>query len=636
MKLQLKFYLGIIVVFAMLAVVIAVISINYVNTNTIRAAENRVRIYARAAWEIHNAKVEQIRSATEILTQRPSVQDMLLNPADEQRLDAMRKDLEAIRQAQGMDFLNLVAPDGTVVLRARSPYHRGDNIAADPLLQQAFSAQRSSAGNVIWDGERMATEGPDLAGQCLAIGQDPRGMISGAAVPVTTDGQLTGAVEMGILLNGSVEEVDRIRDAVFESESYKGKPVGTATIFMGDLRISTNVLNAEGQRALGTRVSQEVAERVLDQGLSWTGRAFVVDTWYLSQYDPIQEPGGQIIGMLYVGELEQKYLDMGVRAMVLYLLAVLGGMILGFLVAFVLTRGILNPIGALSEGTRRVSEGDFGYRVAVKANDEVGQLSASFNQMAEDLEKQRQEIVRNQQELEELNQELRAINRNYMEMLGFVSHELKNPLTSALMSLFTVKDGFLGEINPAQRKSLESVAASLDYFQDMIKNYLDLSRLEKGELQVAKTEVLLYARIIVPVLEGLEREFQSRRMTVDNRVPDSLVVKADPNLLRIVYNNLLSNAAKYGRVGGTILLEAQQGMGKITLSVRNDGEGIPPEKLGMLFRKFSRLDMAESATQRGTGLGLYICKEIIDKQGGEIWADSRLGEWVQFSFTLPN
>jgi two-component system NtrC family sensor kinase len=636
MKLQFKFYLGIIIVFAMLAVVIAVISINYVNTNTIRAAENRVRIYARAAWEIHNAKVEQIRSAAEILAQRPSVQGMLLDPANEQRLDAMREDLEAIRKEQEMDFLDLIAPDGTVVLRARSPYRRGDSIVADPLLRQAFMTQRGSAGNIIWDGERMATEGPDLAEQCLAIGRDPRGMISGAVVPVTSDGQLIGAVEMGIVLNGSVKEVDRIRDAVFESESYKGKPVGTATIFMGDLRISTNVLDAEGQRAVGTRVSQEVAERVLDQGLSWTGRAFVVDTWYLSQYDPIKEPGGQIIGMLYVGELEQKYLDMGARAMVLYLLAVLGGMVLGFVVAFVITRGILNPIGALSEGTRRISEGDFAYRVTVKSDDEVGQLSASFNQMAEDLEKQRQEIVRNQQEMEELNRELRAINRNYMEMLGFVSHELKNPLTSALMSLFTVKDGFLGEINPAQRKSLESVAVSLDYFQDMIKNYLDLSRLEKGELEVAKTEAPLGTRILVPVLEGLERELQSRGMKVDNRVPDTLVVNADPNLLRIVYNNLLSNAAKYGREGGVILLEAQQGMGKVTLSVRNDGEGIPPEKLGMLFRKFSRLDTPESAGKRGTGLGLYICKEIVEKQGGEIWADSRLGEWVQFSFTLPS
>jgi signal transduction histidine kinase len=83
------------------------------------------------------------------------------------------------------------------------------------------------------------------------------------------------------------------------------------------------------------------------------------------------------------------------------------------------------------------------------------------------------------------------------------------------------------------------------------------------------------------------------------------------------------------------LLEARQGMDRVTLSVRNDGAGIPPEKIAMLFRKFGRLDTPESVAKRGTGLGLYICKEIVEKQGGEIWADSRVGEWVKFSFTLP-
>jgi two-component system NtrC family sensor kinase len=599
MKLQSKFYLGIIIVFAMLAVVIAVVSVNYANTNTIREAENRVRIYARAAWEIHNARIEQIRSAAEILSQRPSIVNGLLSPANEQQLAALRQDLEAIRVEQGMDVLNLLAADGTVMLRTRFPYNRGDSVADDPFVRQVFMTYRGSAGNEIWGGERMDIEGPDLADRCLSIGQDPRGMVSGAAVPVMQDGQLIGIVEMGILLNGSVEEVDRIRDAVFENESYGGKPVGTATIFMGDLRISTNVLNPQGRRAVGTRASQEVAERVLDQGLSWTGRAFVVDTWYLSQYDPIRDPDAQIIGMLYVGELEQKYLDMRTRAVALYLSVILGGMVLAFLMAFIITRGVLEPIRTLSEATRRISEGDLTYRVAVKSNDEVGKLSVSFNQMAEDLEKQRQEIVRNQQDLEVLNNELRAINRNYMEMLGFVAHELKNPLASAVMSLYTVKDGFLGEINPAQDRSLESVAQSLDYFQDMIRNYLDLSRLEKGELEVAKAEVPLQTRVIAPVLEGLEREIQSRHMAVDNRVPQALVVHADPNLLRIVYNNLLSNAVKYGREGGTILLEARQGMDKVTLSVRNDSEGIPSEKMAMLFKKFSRLDTFESVHLQG-------------------------------------
>lgn len=126
-------------------------------------------------------------------------------------------------------------------------------------------------------------------------------------------------------------------------------------------------------------------------------------------------------------------------------------------------------------------------------------------------------------------------------------------------------------------------------------------------------------------------------MVIENRIPEDMVLHADGNLLRIVYDNLLSNAAKYGRQGGSIVLDARQDDGQVTLSVFNDSEaGIPEDKLPLIFEKFRRLDSPEYAGQKGTGLGLFICREIIEKQGGRIWVDSRVGEWVKFSFTVPD
>lgn len=237
-------------------------------------------------------------------------------------------------------------------------------------------------------------------------------------------------------------------------------------------------------------------------------------------------------------------------------------------------------------------------------------------------------------ELETLNEELRATNQNYMEMLGFVAHELKNALASAVLSLYTVKDGYLGDVAPAQKKGLESVARSLEDLTDMVRNYLDLSRLEKEEIQVARTYFPLDARVVQPVLEELEGELQRRRMTVENGIPAGKVVHADAGLLKIVYRNLLSNAAKYGRQGGRIWLEVREEGGAVTLSVCNDGAGIAPEQMPALFKRFSRLYDPEYADQRGTGLGLYICRQIVEQHGGTIWADSEMGEWVRFSFTL--
>jgi two-component system NtrC family sensor kinase len=635
MKLRTKFNLGITIVFAMLAAVITVATLNYVETTSIREAEERVRTYTRAAWEIHNSKIVGIQSASEILTHMQSVKDLLKEPDNEQLSIAARTELEAIRQGHNIDILNLLAPDGTVVLRTRAPYYDGDSLASDPMVRQAILTQNSIAGNTILELERLSMEGPDLVERCLEIAGEPQGMLAGAAVPVLEDGELIGIALMGSLLNGDVEVVDRIRDAVFENEIYGGKPVGTATIFLEDLRISTNVRNDQGQRALGTRVSQEVAEHVLDKGLAWTGRAFVVDTWYLSQYDPVKDPEGNIIGMLYVGELEQRYLDLRTRTLVLYLSIILGGLILAFVIFLLVSKGMLRAIQDLSEATKRISSGELSHRVSVRDKDEVGLLSASFNRMAEQLEAQHREIEQRQRELERLNDQLRTVNRNYMEMLGFVSHELKNPLTSAMMSLHTVKDGYLGELSLAQTNSLASVAKSLDYFQDMIRHYLDLSRLEKGELEVSEVPFPLRDRVVLPVLEALERELHEQKMAVENQIPADLVLNADAALLRIVYDNLLSNAAKYGREGGTIVLEARDSAEHVTLSVQNDGEGIPSDEIGMLFKKFSRLDSPAYAGKRGTGLGLYICKEIIEKHGGEIWAESETGAWVRFGFTIP-
>jgi signal transduction histidine kinase len=225
---------------------------------------------------------------------------------------------------------------------------------------------------------------------------------------------------------------------------------------------------------------------------------------------------------------------------------------------------------------------------------------------------------------------------NYLDLLGFVAHELKSPLAAAVMSVYMVKDGYLGPISPALARALETAGQSLEYFQDMIRNYLDLSRLEKGELRANQTYFPLQSRVVQPVLAELERPLERRQMVVEDRIPPGKVVYADANLLRIVYENLLSNAVKYGRQGGTILLEAGEKDSKQVLSVQNDGPGIALDEVPRLFQRFSRIHHDEHSTVRGTGLGLYICKEIVEKHGGRIDVQSELDHWVRFTFTLPS
>jgi two-component system NtrC family sensor kinase len=626
MKLQTKFILMIALVFSVLAVAIATTSILWVNRNTILEAEERVNLYTRSGWEIYNSKLARLQASAETLARSDMMVNLLTNQSAPSEAQEIARNLESIRSAQGIDILNVLDSQGRVVLRARSPDQLGDDLSGDPLVRQTLETTRSNTGTILLSGDRLNTEGRSLFNWVMQFGGEPTGMLQGAAIPVMEGGRLIGVIEAGTILNGAAEKVDRIRDAVFKNEYYDGKPLGTATIFMGDLRISTNVLDSDGNRAIGTRASKEVADQVLGKGLPWTGPAWVVDRSYLAQYDPIRDPNGNVIGMLYIGELAQKYLDIRQRAVAIFLAVTLAGMAVALVIFFLIARNIVRPIQRLSTATERIASGELTYRVPVERNDEIGDLSRSFNSMAAQLEEQRTQLEREHQKLEDLNLQLQATNRNYMEMLGFVTHELKNPLASATMSLYTVKDGYLGDLNAAQQRSLESVASSMGYFEEMIRNYLDLSRLEKGELQISRTRLSIDSQVVEPILEGLRRSLEDRNMVVENHIPPEL---------EIVYDNLLANAVKYGRDGGKIELDARNGAGTYKLSVSNEGDGIPSEKLPMLFKKFGRLDTPEYAGKKGTGLGLYICREIVEKHGGRIWVESEPGQWTRFTFTIP-
>jgi len=629
MRLRTKLNFGIIVTFLILALCMLAITLYWSKNTTIKQARERVKRSINSAWLIYNGKLEQIHLLAE--SQMPTIVKDFENHA----LNSLVDNLEIFRQKNNLDIVNLLDSQGKVITRSRTPDSKGDLLVDNILVSRTLATGKTMMGTVLIRQEQLDREGRDIVERCKKYGGEPTGMFMLATVPVILENKCKGVLMVGVLLNGSIDEVDKIRNLVFEDRRYKGKPVGTATIFMKDLRISTNVVDNKGKRAIGTRVSKEVAEQVLNRGVSWTGRATVLDEWYISQYDPIRNPNDEIIGMLYIGELEQKYLDAALRELILQLAVILAVMILMFLVIFTIAGNILRPIEILSRGTQKLTTGDLTSRVEVKTKDEVGRLCESFNHMAGQLEKQRSEIEKRQKTLEEINVEVKATNKNYMEMLGFVSHELKNPLASAIMGLFTVKDGYIGELNSAQKKSLDSVAKSLNYFKDMIGNYLDLSRLEKGELHVNKTQFGVLEDVVQPVFESLKQELHQKNMVLKNYIPEEVKLHADKNLLRIVFDNLLSNAIKYGNENGRIELNYKQDKEEVVFNVRNEGKGIPKEKMSMLFKKFSRIDSPEYAGKKGTGLGLFICKEIIEKQGGKIWAESEQEKWVTFSFTLP-
>lgn len=232
--------------------------------------------------------------------------------------------------------------------------------------------------------------------------------------------------------------------------------------------------------------------------------------------------------------------------------------------------------------------------------------------------------------------DLAEVNRSYMDMLEFVTHELKSPLASSLFAIDSIRSGLLGEVSEQQQRSLESVERNLEYLNEMINNYLNVSRIEKDELGFTPVEVRFLADLVAPAVEQVQGQLEASCMAIDCQIPEEITVTGDPELLRIVLDNLLSNAVKYGSPGSAIRLRHLGRRGKLErFSVWNAGFGVSRANQPKLFKKFSRLNVRELRAKKGTGLGLFITRSIVERHKGRIWVESNEGEWAEFLFEVP-
>ena len=232
-------------------------------------------------------------------------------------------------------------------------------------------------------------------------------------------------------------------------------------------------------------------------------------------------------------------------------------------------------------------------------------------------------------------EQLTAANHAYLEMLAFVSHEIKNPVASIVTDARLLADGYLGALTQPQKDKLERLIGKGQYLLELAQDYLDLARVDGGQLALeADPEVDIVGEVILPAIEIVRSQIDRRSMHVELDLPgDTTPVECDPGLLRIVVVNLLGNAVKYGNECGEIRVGVVREPSRLAVSVWNEGQGFPPEDRARLFRRFSRL-RSTAAQNKGTGVGLYSAWRIIQLHHGRIRARSEQGAWAEFSFEL--
>ncbi len=569
--------------------------------------------------------------------------------------------LETSRHTLGLDFLFLVDGSGNVV--AAAPAMTPNRLRIDwPVVTRA-AAGAAASGIDIFSQQELADLSPalaerariDLVPTANATPTDrtseTQGMVVHAASPVQLAGHAGGALVGGILLNQNLVFIDTINDLVYREASLPEGSQGTATLFLDDVRISTNVRLFEGRRALGTRVSRIVRDTVLGQGRTWLDSAFVVNDWYVSAYEPIVDSYGKRVGMLYVGFLEAPFTQAKY--------VTLATIIAAFLIVTTLTvpiflrwaRGIFKPLERMSDTIAKVESGDLGARTRIKVvKDEIGRVAVHLDDLLDRLQARDRElrdwneelnrrVDARTSELQLANRQLEATTKQLImseklaaigEITAGVAHEINNPI-AVMQGNLEVARNLIGPSADLAKTEFRLLDEQIHRISQIVTKLLQFAKPEEYAGYVERHRPADVIGDCLPLVQHLlnkaaisvEREHQASRHVLMNRTE-----------LQQVLVNLIVNAIHAMPEGGTLALtdhdEERDGRRGLVIAVSDTGVGMTPETLAKAFDPFFT-----TKRRGGTGLGLSISQTLITRQGGTISVESSPGKGTRFTIWLP-
>ena len=558
--------------------------------------------------------------------------------------------LTSEKDALGLDFLSIVQPTSI-----------DEHMQKWPVVQSALTGTARTAVD-LFEADDLLMIDVALAEQAelilipteAAVPTDKvaetRGMMIHTAAPVSINGSQRVLVG-GILLNRNLDFIDTINTLVYQRKNTAEDPRGTATLFLEDVRISTNVRLFENVRALGTRVSAEVRSAVLDQGQTWLDRAFVVNDWYISGYLPIYDSFDQRIGMLYVGFLEEPFRLVKRDAIAMMWIAFIGVLIVFIPVFLRLAGGIFSPLERMTKTMRRVETGDLTARNNLnRTGGEIAEVSHHLDHLLDQVQERDKQLrdwaddlnVRVEErtaQLQEANQKLETTYKQLVmseklasigEITAGVAHEINNPV-AVIQGNVDVVRLTLGEQAEPVKTELDLIDRQIMRIGGIVGKLLQFAR----PSDYGKFEEYVNLRDVTQDSLGLvDHVYASKDIDVKLEFSDVPDVKINPSELQQVIINLIINAVQAMDGKGTLTIQShvleRDGKNGVCLAFHDSGPGISEDTINTIFDPFFTTKRA-----KGTGLGLSISQTIIQTAGGIITADNHPEGGALMSIWLP-
>ena len=415
-------------------------------------------------------------------------------------------------------------------------------------------------------------------------------------------------------MNGQDKEVGARLENILSKVDLIGQSANVYIFFTdssGRVALASNSDHLTGQ-ALPAEVLEAVAAGGGEAYHEMGRMDGVFDERFYVSARYIQRAGGPGV-YLFVCASGQMLEDFVARFGSNFLLSACLMLVFASALTMVLMRSLTDPLHRISEAAQKFGGGDFSVRVEdVDGDGEIADLARTFNTMAANLQQ---------------------IDSSRGQFMGNIAHELRTPMT-------TIKgfiDGILdGTIPPElQNHYLQLVSQETGRLARLVQNMLDLSKLESGEYRVNARMFNIWETLTGVALSAEQRindgQIDLEGLTMDERV----LVYADPDLIHQVAYNLLDNAIKFTPPGGVIRFSVEKLGPEAEIAIWNSGQGISPDALPFVFDRFYKEDPSRGLHARGAGLGLHICKVLVNLSGGQIRVESKQGEWCRFVFTLP-
>ena len=557
--------------------------------------------------------------------------------------------LERARIDLGLDFLHYLPKTAAHT----SPW---------PVVQNVLNGGASSHIDIFSELD-LAQNAPALAEQAkipliatqAAVPTDrlveDRGMVVHTATHVALPGH-EGVLVGGTLLNRNLHFIDTINDLVYRESNADGARQGTATLFLEDVRISTNVRLFEDVRALGTRVSAEVRGAVLDQGRTWLDRAFVVNDWYISGYLPILDSHDKRVGMLYVGFLEAPFKAATRSAYWSVLAAFLAIVALTVPLFLRIARGIFAPLERMTKTMREVEEGNLEARIGpVGTRDEIGEVASHLDTLLDQV-RDRDQALRNWAEelntrVEQRTEELRDANKKLEttfqqlvvseklasigEITAGVAHEINNPV-AVIQGNVDVMRAALGDKAADLNTEFSLIDRQVQRINAIVGKLLQFAR--PSEFSGTADSVAL-DEVIEDCLVLVGYGISQTDTTVIRDFQDAPNVMMDHGELQQVVINLLVNALQAMDGSGVLTLrikpQSRNDRQGVSVEIKDSGAGISDDILDKVFDPFFTTKPGE-----GSGLGLSISQTLVQRAGGQIIARHGSDGGTVFTVWLPS